>query len=142
MRESIALSWETIASKTAADPTMCKLLEVVTDSQMKAGLRTAALPPFGCTETPVCARWCYSVQRRVVIPPALRNIVLQILHAAYQGVSAMESRARAIVFWPGLTDDIRATRDSCFACNQSILVLRDMFATFGVPEDISSDGGP
>ena len=134
----------------------------------------------------------------------MRNNVLQILHAAHQGVSAMESRARAIVFWPGLTEDIRATRDSCSACNRSapsqaatpsrptpvpstpfesiyadffdyagnhylvagdrlsgwveifkapsgtaqsganglILVLRDMFATFGVPEDISSDGGP
>ena len=52
---------------------------------------------------------------RVVIPPALRNNVLQILHPAHQGVSAMESRARAIVFWPGLTEDIRATRDSTLA---------------------------
>ena len=31
MKESIALSWETIASETAADPTMCKLLEVVSN---------------------------------------------------------------------------------------------------------------
>ena len=116
----------------------------------------------------------------------------------------MESRARAIVFWPGLTDDIRTQRNSCSACNRAapsqaatpsrptpvpstpfesiyadffmyagnhylvagdrlsgwveifkapsgtaqsganglILVLRDMFATFGVPEDMSSDGGP
>ena len=55
MKESIALSWETIASETAADSTMCKLLEVVSNGfpgQMKAGLKTAALPPFGFTEMP------------------------------------------------------------------------------------------
>ena len=56
---------------------------------------------------------------RVVIPPALRSKVLEILHAAHQGISAMESRARAIVFWPGLTDDIRTQRNSCSACNRA-----------------------
>ena len=203
MRESIALSWETIASETAADPTMCKLLEVVSNG----------FPDKSRTEdSRIASFWIYRdalyvsdgvilYNDRVVIPPALRNNVLQILHAAHQGVSAMKSRARAIVFWPGLTDDIRATRDSCSSCNRSapsqaampsrptstpfesvyadffdyagnhylvagdrlsgwveifkapsgtaqsganglILVLRDMFATFGVPEDISSDGGP
>ena len=205
-RDSIALSWETIASETAADPTMSKLLEVV----------SSGFPDESRTEdSRIASFWIYRdalyvsdgvilYNDRVVIPPALRNNVLQILHAAHQGVSAMESRARAIVFWPGLTEDIRATRDSCSACNRSapsqaampsrptpvpstpfesiyadffdyagnhylvagdrlsgwveifkapsgtaqsganglILVLREMFATFGVPEDISSDGGP
>jgi hypothetical protein len=45
---------------------------------------------------------------RVVIPPALRQEVLESLHAAHQGVSSMELRARAIVLWPGMTADIIA----------------------------------
>ena len=165
---------------------------------MNAELKTAALPHSGSTGTFVRVRWCSPLQ------PALRSKVLEILHAAHQSISAMESRAGSIVFWPGLTDDIRTQRNSCSACNQAapsqaatlsrptpvpstpfesiyadffmyagnhylvagdrlsgwveifeatsstaqsganglILVLRDMFATFGVPDDMSSDGGP
>ena len=116
----------------------------------------------------------------------------------------MESRARSIVFWPGMTNDTRAVREHCSAYNRSAqsqaatpaipspvpstpvesifadffdfggchyLVAGDrlsgwveifkaphgtaqagaqgltaalsaLFATFGVPEEISSDGGP
>ena len=116
----------------------------------------------------------------------------------------MESRARSIVFWSGMTNDIRAVREHCSVCNRSaplqaatpaipspvpstpfesifadffdfggchylvagdrlsgwleiskaphgivqagaqglIAALIALFATFGVPEEISSDGGP
>ena len=114
----------------------------------------------------------------------------------------MESRARSIVSWPDMTNDIRAVREHCSVCNRSapsqavtraipspipaikfesiyffdfggchylvagdrlsgwveifkalrgtaqagaqglIAALRALFATFGVPGEISSDGGP
>ena len=49
----------------------------------------------------------------------LQNTVLSILHSAHQGISGMESRARAIVFWPGMTENIKLTREQCRACNKS-----------------------
>ena len=116
----------------------------------------------------------------------------------------MEQRARAIVYWPGMSNDIRNTREGCTHCNRNApsqaatppipspppstlfeavftdffdygghhyLVIGDrlsgwvevfgstagtnlagaaglvrhlctFFGTFGVPEEISSDGGP
>ena len=54
-----------------------------------------------------------------MIPPQLRYQVLRTLHAAHQGVSAMERRARATVFWPGMTQDIHNIRDSCAHCNRN-----------------------
>ena len=143
-------------------------------------------------------------QDRVVIPSSLRPRVLAHLHAAHQGTSTMEQRARAIVYWPGMSNDIRNTREGCTHCNRNApsqaatplipspppstpfeavfadffdygghhyLVIRDhlsgwvevfgstagtnpagaaglvrhlrtFFGTFGVPEEISSDGGP
>ena len=36
----------------------------------------------------------------------------------------MESRARSIVFCPGMTNDIRAVREHCYACNRSAPVSR------------------
>ena len=116
----------------------------------------------------------------------------------------MEQRARAIVYWPGISKDISETREGCADCNRNapsqaatpplpstpplspfeavfadffdyrgchylvvgdrlsgwvevlsstagtnlagsaglVRHLRSFFATFGVPEEISSDGGP
>ena len=126
------------------------------------------------------------------------------MHAAHQGVSAIERCARATVFWPGMTQHINSIRNSCVHCNHSALsqaaippipinppttpfeyifadyfdysgrhflvigdkfsgsadvfgtslgsniadaadlirLLRTYFATFGVPDEISTDGGP
>ena len=167
------------------------------------------------TDDTVAAFWMYReslcvsdgavlYQDRVVIPLSLRNEVLRTLHSAHQGVSSMESRARSIVFWPGISTAIQETRDRCRSCNKTapsqaatppaaldtpstpsesvfadfcdyggchylvigdrlsgwmdiyktppgtpysgatglIACLRQMFTTFGVPEILSSDGGP
>ena len=111
----------TIASETAADPTMHKLLEVVSN-EFPDECRTE--------DSRIASFWIYRdslyvsdgvllYNDRVVIPPALRSKVLEILHAAHQGISAMESRARAIVFWPGLTDDMKKKNngETMFFCS-------------------------
>ena len=58
-------------------------------------------------------------QDRVVVPPTLCPQILQHLHVAHQGSSTMEQRARKIVYWPGMSCDIRATRDTCADCNRN-----------------------
>lgn len=57
---------------------------------------------------------------RVVVPPSLRRLVLESLHSAHQGVSAMELRAHAIIFWPGMTSDIHKIRDECGVCCKNV----------------------
>jgi hypothetical protein len=56
---------------------------------------------------------------RVVIPLSLRKRVLEHLHAAHQGTSTMEQRARFIAYWPGMSKDIKQTRESCTDCNRN-----------------------
>ena len=56
---------------------------------------------------------------RVIVPGSLRKAVLDTLHSAHQGVSAMESRAQAMVFWPGITNDIHRVRNECYDCNKN-----------------------
>ena len=141
---------------------------------------------------------------RIIIPPNLRQEVIHSLHSAHQGVGGMNERAKASVYWPGITKDIERARASCSSCNrimpsqartppvapmipstpfeaiacdyfhfnghyyfvgadrlsgwfevQQIKVgtndagttglfkaLRRLMVTFGVPTEISSDGGP
>ena len=57
---------------------------------------------------------CY--KNRVVVPHSLRPQVLEILHAAHQGVSGMINRAEQSVFWPGISVDINRTRSLCRTC--------------------------
>ncbi|XP_014678331.1 PREDICTED: uncharacterized protein LOC106818127 [Priapulus caudatus] len=137
--------------------------------------------------------------QRIVIPPALRTQILNALHAAHQGVSAMRARAMDSVYWPDITVDIARVRDQCAHCHQTaksnpmqppsditppdypfqmicsdyltynskdyvVIVdrysnwpmvyrsdsgaeglvkrLRETFVTFGIPEELTSDGGP
>ena len=202
----IAISWERIATETASDPSMRLLLDTIQehfpDDRRAANDDIAAFWTYRDSLNVTDGVMLYL--DRVVAPPSLRDKVLRILHSANQGVSSMESRARSIVFLPGMTNDIRAVREHCSACNRSapsqaathaipspvpstpfesifadffdfggchyhvagdrlsgwvevfkaphgtaqagaqglIAALRALFATFGVPEEISSDGGP
>ena len=55
---------------------------------------------------------------RVIIPPSLQSEVLLTLHATHQEVSSMNHRARATVYWPGITTDIQQARNKCRHCNR------------------------
>ena len=141
---------------------------------------------------------------RIIIPPALRKEVVRSLHSAHQGITSMNERAKAGIYWPGITSDIKSVRDNCNSCNRNMpsqarmppvepiipttpfeaiacdffhyigkyyfvaadrlsgwvetqqvrvgtkeagaqglcTALRRLMVTFGVPVEISSDGGP
>ena len=55
---------------------------------------------------------------RIIIPLGLRSEVVQSLHSAHQGVSSMNERAKASVYWPGITNDIESVRRNCQSCNK------------------------
>ena len=55
---------------------------------------------------------------RIVIPPELQPEVIQSLHSAHQGVGSMNERAKASVYWPGITKDIESVRANCTSCNR------------------------
>ena len=58
------------------------------------------------------------VKQRIVKPRSLREEVRESLHAAHQGVSAMDEQAKRTVYWHGITQDIQSTRDNCSHCNR------------------------
>ena len=202
---TFAMSWPFIAEETSADPFLFHLLQLIergfTEDDRKDP-NVASI--WQVKDSLYIQEGVILYQDRVFIPSNLRKRVLQDLHYAHQGISAMEQRARAIVYWPGMTADIQSTRESCSECNRNapsqaatppistsipstpfesvfadffdycgrhylvvgdrlsgwvevysstsgthlsgaiglIKHLRCLFATFGVPEELSSDGGP
>ena len=53
---------------------------------------------------------------RMIIPKAMRKEILQQLHASHQGQERTLRRARQIVYWPNISNDIRNTVRTCAAC--------------------------
>ena len=199
------ISWSLLASETASDTALSSLLKLIKQGTPNLARNNRSLAPlWPICESVYAQEGVLLYQDRVIVPSSLRSRVLQNLHAAHQGTSMMEQRARAIVYWPGMSTDIRNIRDRCADCNRNaprqaatpplpttppstpfeavfadffayggrhylvigdrlsgwvevfgspagttlagaaglIRHLRSFFATFGVPEELSSDGGP
>ena len=51
-----------------------------------------------------------------MIPPSIRSLLLKRLHASHLGADCMLRRAREVVFWPGLTRDVKQFASSCDVC--------------------------
>jgi hypothetical protein len=198
----ISIPWEMIVDETARDPALCELMKAIEDGFQDASLNLSQYRRY--KESLYAQDGAVMYKDRVVIPVALRPSVLESLHAAHQGIAAMQLRAQSIIFWPGMTADIQETRARCNECNRNtpsqaslpsepatppstpfeeifadffdfggrhylvagdrlsgwseifstpsgtsqsgarclIKCLRQWFSTFGVPAELSSDGGP
>ncbi|XP_064469774.1 uncharacterized protein K02A2.6-like [Ornithodoros turicata] len=105
---------------------------------------------------------------RLVVPPSLRQEVLEKLHVGHQGVSRCRANARETVWWPGISANLQDFVQKCPTCQAHrrpgaepllqtplplaplkkaatedvISKLEPIFARFGAPDVIRSDNGP
>lgn len=55
---------------------------------------------------------------RVIIPRSLRKEMLTILHEGHFGVEKVKNRARQVIFWPGMMNDIDNLITKCSVCEK------------------------
>ena len=55
---------------------------------------------------------------RIVIPQKLRKEMLNRLHTSHQGIERTKRRARQLIYWPNIDNDISNTRKSCIECQK------------------------
>lgn len=55
---------------------------------------------------------------RVVIPREMQTLMLKKIHSSHQGPEACIRRAKDVIFWPGMTTDIRQLVSQCSVCNE------------------------
>ena len=201
-----AVTWHAVRQETLKDPHLLELISIIWSGiPTEKGAMPLHLQKYYKHRDQLCViDGVLMMKNRIIIPQTLRQEVLESLHAARQGVSAMIERAKVTVYWPGISRDIQSARDNCSHCNriapsqarlppvepwiptapfeavacdyfyckgyyyfvaadrlsgwteQSQIAqgtnesggvglckaLRKLFATFGVPTEISSDGGP
>lgn len=196
-----AVTWNVVKLATNSDKHMRELLDLIDHGFPGSSdtLPTPLRPYYRFRDDLFTVDGVALYRDRVIIPPALRDDILRILHSAHQGVTSMLSRAESTVFWPGITPAIVQQRERCNDCNRmapsqpsappsplihptypfqavcadffkhhglNYLVvvdrysnypiaerasegskglidsLKQTFVTFGIPDELSSDGGP
>lgn len=55
---------------------------------------------------------------RVLVPPNLRKAMLDLLHEGHLGIEKTKSRARQVLFWPGMTKEIEDKINNCEICRK------------------------
>ena len=53
----------------------------------------------------------------MVIPKELRNVDLEQLHSALQGITKMKPHVNQLVYWPGMDKTIKNYIDTCSSCS-------------------------
>lgn len=71
---------------------------------------------------------------RIIVPNELRNFVLDRLHQSHLGIEKTKSRARSLVYWPGLNEQIETKITNCAICQKfRNLNIRDPMISHDIP---------
>ncbi|KAL7834774.1 hypothetical protein SRHO_G00290210 [Serrasalmus rhombeus] len=102
---------------TRNDPLLSKLLDMVVGGRNVED--AAELKPYLVRRNDLTVQaGCLLWGQRVIIPPSLRNRVLQVLHSGHCGIVRMKELARSYFWWPGLDGQIEETVSSCTSCQK------------------------
>ena len=56
---------------------------------------------------------------KAVIPQSLHKEYINIVHKGHPGIEATKRRARSVIFWPTMSNDINGELRSCAVCNST-----------------------
>ena len=113
-----ALSWEAVNRESGCDESISDLRMLILGGtpDEKAEWPEHLQDFYAKREELTCVDNVVMVGSRVVIPRALRKGATNILHSGHCGVSGMAERAREVMYWPGMVEEIEAARAGCRTC--------------------------
>ena len=95
-----------IKKETSRDPVLSRVLQFVLNGWPDI-CDSDNLKPFWSKQLELSAQQgCLLWGNRVVVPPLLRQKILQQLHDSHLGISRMKSLGRMFVWWPGFDQEV------------------------------------
>ena len=61
---------------------------------------------------------------KIVIPRSMRSSLLELVHTGHIGVEKNLNRARGLMFWPKISNDITQLVLNCTTCHVLSIVVR------------------
>ncbi|XP_049276119.1 uncharacterized protein K02A2.6-like [Rhipicephalus sanguineus] len=111
-----------VAEATSKDPTLAKLRDALWSG---AQLRDPEFRFYADRKIQMSLQEdCILLGSRVVIPSALQQEVLRLLHEGHPGMTKMKAIARSHVWWSSLDEDITAAVRQCQVCQEHQRVAR------------------
>ena len=113
-----AITWHHLQQATAESPIYQNLIQLIEQGmpEEKTAWPETLTPYFPYRRQLLVVDGVVLCGERPLVPPALRPLVLDVLHAGHAGVSTMLARTGQSLFWPGLQQDLLDLRASCREC--------------------------
>lgn len=113
--EKTPLDYNQISQETIKDETLKEVYNKVLTGW--AGKSNESLKSFHTRKDELSVeKGCILWGVRVIIPVALREQVLSLLHESHVGMARMKAQARAWVWWPKIDADIEQSVRACYTC--------------------------
>ena len=109
-----------IRTATQADKTSQLLIDVIQNGwQDRENTDPELYPYFSVRDTLSLQDGIVLKGERLVIPRNMRPEIKKLLHASHLGTDSMLRRARDLIYWPGMNDEIKQLAQSCDICQRS-----------------------
>jgi hypothetical protein len=109
---------EEIRLHTANDAQLCALEQTIQIGwpNMKKDCDLLVSPFWNYRDELTVVNGIIMKGEKIVIPRSLRSQMLKILHSSHLGAQKCLSRARSVMFWPGISNDIIEMVNQCQIC--------------------------
>ena len=112
---------EEIKKATEADPVFCEAINLTINSWPTHGreLPTQLHDLFSIRSHLSVAERLLLYDSRIVIPKAMQNEILEVIHQGHQGISKCRERANNAVWWFGINTAIKDRVARCAHCQEN-----------------------
>ena len=122
--DSVQATWPTTEDRlhdikvaTARDPVLQLLAMYVTEGWPENDVIPNKLHPYRkAADDLSVSKGVITYGDRIVIPPGMRTEILDKLHESHQGITKCREKAKAAVWWPGISQEINDMITACAVC--------------------------
>lgn len=107
--------------ETAKDAALQQLQEVVLNGwpENRSDLLLDLIPYWSYKDEIACIDGLLYKGQKLIVPKSMRPEMLDLIHSSHMGVVKCKSRARDVIFWPGMSSQIEDKVLSCSQCAET-----------------------
>ena len=108
-----------LQSMTKSDSDLQKLMRLTENGwpDHKSKVPSCCLPYWSFRDQISFSNGILFKGEKIIIPKAMQPEMLKLIHRSHQGIAKSLSRARDVLYWPGMSSQIQDVISSCVTCD-------------------------